>query len=324
MSKYKVAVVNFGYETYDVERDLLAEIGADLVFAPEECWTEDRVIEAARGADAILTREAPITSRVIDAIADTCKVITRYGVGVDNIDLDAARARHIYVANVTDYCTEEVADHSVALLLACIRQLLSRDKLLRQGKWDSDINENIYRTTGKVLGIIGYGHIAQAFHRRWSGFSPSQVLVHSPSASPDLLKKNGATAADLETVLTQSDYISLNVPLTPKTKNLIDAKALKSMKPTSIIINTSRGGVINETALEVALKEGWISGAALDVFEAEPLDETYPLNKLDNIILTGHMAWYSKDSVTELQRRAAEEVKRVLSGETPLSWVNKW
>ena len=324
MKKYKVSVVNLGYETYGVERKLLADIGADLVLAPGDCWTEDLVIEAAKGADAILTREAPITSKVIDALSDTCKIIARYGVGIDNIDLEAARAKQIYVTNVTDYCTEEVADHGVALLLACIRQLLSRDKLLRQGKWESDINENIFRTRGKVLGFLGYGNIAQAFHRKWNGFLPSQVLVHDPFLSEDVIKRNGATAADISTVLTQADYISLNLPLTPETKNIIDAEALKSMKSTGIIINTARGGLIDEAALEVALKEGSILSAGLDVFEAEPLDDDYPLKKLDNIVLTGHMAWYSKDSVIELQRRAAEEVKRVLTGETPLSWVNKW
>ncbi len=324
MKNYKVSVVNIGYESYDLEKQLLAEIGADLILAPEECWTEELVIEAAMGADAILTREAPITSKVIDAVAGTCKIIARYGVGVDNIDLEAARAKQIYVTNVTDYCSEEVADHGVGLLLACIRQLLSRDKFLRQGKWDADINENIFRTRGKVLGFLGYGNIAQAFHRKWNGFLPSQVLVHDPFVSKNVLKQNGATAADIQTVLSQADYISLNLPLTPETKNIIDAKALKSMKSTAIIINTARGGLIDEAALEVALKEGWILSAGLDVFETEPLNANYPLKRLDNIILTGHMAWYSKDSVIELQRRAAEEVKRVLTGQLPLSWVNKW
>lgn len=324
MKRHKVAVVNIGYESYDVEKKLLAEIDADLFFAPEECRTEDLVIEAAKGADAILTREAPITEKVIKAISGSCKIIARYGVGVDNIDLEAARAEKIYVTNVTDYCTEEVADHGVALLLACIRQLHFRDKYLRQGKWDADINENIYRTTGKVIGFLGYGNIARAFHRKWKGFLPSQVLVHDPYVPEDTIRENNASPTDMQTVLAQADYISLNLPLTPVTRNLIDAQALKSMKSTAIIINTARGGLIDEAALEVALKEGWISSAGLDVFETEPLTDDYPLKKLDNIVLTGHMAWYSKDSVVELQRRAAEEVKLVLTGETPQSWVNPW
>jgi len=323
MSKYKVVVVNLGYESYEVERKILEPVDAELILAPHDCLTENDVISVAKDADAILVREAPISARVLDSL-NRCKVIARYGVGIDNINLEVAKQKKIYVTNTPGYGTEEVSDHAVALLLACIRQLLIRDKTLRQGKFETDINETIYRTTGKNLGIIGYGQIGRAFDRKWKGFLPKRVLVFDPYVALELIQEDGGEKVDLDTLFAESDYISVHTPLSPETKHIIDEAALRKMKQTAILVNTSRGEVIDEDALIKALNEGWILAAGLDVFEKEPLSQNHPLLTMSNVVLTGHVAWYSKDSVRELQTRAAHEVLRVLSGKTPICWVNKW
>jgi D-3-phosphoglycerate dehydrogenase len=323
MAKYKVVVVNLGYESYDIERQMLEPIGAELILARDDCQTADDVLAVARDADGILVREASIPGSVLKSLK-RCKVIVRYGVGVDNIDLEVARQKKIFVANLPGYGTEEVSDHAVALLLACIRGLLVRDGRLRQGILETDITDEICRTTGKTLGLIGYGQIGQAFHRKWKGFLPQKVLIYDPLATGEVIRKQGGREADLETLLTQSDYISLHMPLTPETKHMINESALRKMKPSAILINTSRGEVIDEKALVRALEENWILAAGLDVFEDEPPRQEHPLLKLRNVVLSGHVGWYSKDSVEELQTRGANEIRKVLTGERPSCWVNPW
>ncbi|MGD8883901.1 MAG: C-terminal binding protein [Desulfobacterales bacterium] len=323
MAQYKVVVVSLGYETYRYERDILNPIGAEIILSPIDCSTGEEVIEVAKDADAILVRETPITAKVLDAF-ERCKIVARYGVGVDNIDLAHARRKKIYVSNVPDYGTEDVSDHAVALLLACIRSLLVRDQNLRSGDFELDICDDIYRTTGKNLGIIGYGKIARAFHRKWKGFLPTRVLVYDPFVAGDVIRENGAEKVELDTLLSQSDFISVHAPLTPETQHMIDAAALKKMKKTAILINTSRGPVIDEIALIKALQEGRILRAGLDVFEDEPIGAKHPLVDMSNVILTSHVAWYSKDSAKDLQTGAAKEILRVLSGKRPVNWVNPW
>ncbi len=316
-------MVNLGYESYHYEHEILEPLNAKLVLPPTDCLNEKGVIAAAKDADAILVREAPISAKVIESF-ERCKIIARYGVGVDNIDLEKARQRKIYVTNVPDYSTEDVSDHAVALLLACIRTLLARDQNLRKGIFETDIRNEIYRTTGKTLGILGYGKIARAFHRKWMGFLPSRVFVYDPFVETAMIQENGAAKTDLDTLLVESDYISLHLPLTPETNHILNEAALKKMKKTAILVNTSRGGVIDEVALVKALQQRQILAAGLDVFDTEPVRQDNPLIKLPNVVLTSHVAWYSKDSVKELQTRAAQEVRRVLSGEMPVCWLNRW
>jgi len=323
MATFKVAVLSLGYESYDAEREILNSIDAELILASADCLTEEEVIAAAGDADAIMVREAPVTARVLDTLV-RCRVVVRYGVGVDNIDLDKARERGIYVANVPGYGNEEVSDHAAALLLACIRTLPARERVLRQGRFETDINESIYRTSGKVLGLLGYGAIGRVFLKKWRGFDPGRVLVCDPAVSAETAAKEGFELTDLKTLLAEADYLSLHLPLTPATMGLIDEAALRTMKPTAILVNTSRGGIVDEAALARALEEGWILAAGLDVFEKEPLPPDSPLLGIKNVILTGHVGWYSKDSVKELQTRAAREVTRVLTGSVPEHWVNPW
>jgi D-3-phosphoglycerate dehydrogenase len=323
MAKYKVVVVSLGYENYDYEREILKPLDAKVVLSPKDCTTEEDVIAVASDADAIFVRETPIGAEVLESF-ERCKIVSRYGVGLDNIDLETARKLKIYVSNVPEYGTEDVSDHAMALLLGCIRTLLVRDQNLRRGIFETDISAPIYRTTRKILGIVGYGKIARAFHRKWQGFLPGRVLIYDPFVDQGQIQKNGAEKVDLDTVLAESDYISIHTPLTPETRHLIDAAALNKMKDTAILINTSRGAVIDTQALVHALQEGQILGAGLDVFENEPLPTDHPLVGMPNVILTSHVAWYSRDSAKDLQTGAAMEIKRVLSGDKPINWVNPW
>jgi D-3-phosphoglycerate dehydrogenase len=323
MAQYKAVVVSLGYETYQYERDILEPIDAEVIISPVDCSTEDEVIEVSKDADAIFVRETPITAKILESF-ERCKIVARYGVGLDNIDLETAKRLQIYVANVPEYGTEDVSDHAAALLLGCIRTLLVRDQNLRRGIFESDIKAEMYRTTGKTLGIIGYGKIARALHRKWMGFLPDRVLVYDPFVDRGLIEENGAEKMDLNTILTESDYISIHAPLTPETHHLIDETAMKKMKNTAILVNTSRGAIIDTQALADALEQGQILGAGLDVFENEPLPTDHPLINMTNVILTSHVAWYSKDSTRDLQSGAAEEVLRVLSGKQPVNWVNPW
>ena len=323
MAQYKVVVVSLGYETYQYERDILNPIGAEVIISPIDCSTGEEVIEVAKDADAILVRESPVTAETLDAF-ERCKIVSRYGVGLDNIDLETAKKLRIYVSNVPEYGTEDVSDHAVALLLGCIRTLLVRDQNLRRGIFETDIRAPIYRTTGKNLGIVGYGKIARAFHRKWQGFLPERVLVYDPFVDQGQIQEMGAEKVNLDTVLTESDYISIHTPLTPETLHLIDEDALKKMKKTAILVNTSRGAVIDTQALVHALEEEKILGAGLDVFENEPLPTDHPLVGMPNVILTSHVAWYSKDSTKDLQTGAAQEIQRVLTGKVPVNWVNPW
>lgn len=323
MSNYRVVIVNLGYPSFETEKEILAPLDAAVVTAESDCTTEDEVIAAAIDAHAILIREAPVSRRVIDAMT-RCRTIVRYGVGIDNIDLKAAAAKGIYVANVPGYGTEEVSDHAVALLLACIRNLLHRDRRLREGRFETDIDDQIFRTTGKVLGLVGYGQISQAVHRKWKGFQPSRVLIYDPYADPRVIAANGGESVEPEVLLAESDYVSLHAPLTDETRHIIDSTALERMKPTAVLVNTARGELIDEAALAEALKHKQILAAGLDVFESEPIPPNHPLADFHNVVLTSHVGWYSKNSVRELQTRAAHEVRRVLSGGKPENWVNPW
>jgi D-3-phosphoglycerate dehydrogenase len=323
MAEYKVVVINPGYESYRIERDLLEPIGAEVIVPEKDCDTEELIISTAGDADAILVREGPVTARVIDSLKNL-KVIARYGVGVDNVDLDAARRRKIYGCIVPNYGNEDVSDHAMALLLACIRTLPIRDKNVRNGIFETDIVAEIHRIAGRILGIIGYGKIARVFQRKWQGFLPARILVYDPYVDEAAITKTGAEKVDLDTLLVEADHISIHAPLTPQTHHIIDAPALKKMKSTAVIVNTSRGAIIDTVALATALAEGEIFAAGIDVFEKEPLPTDHPLVSIPNVILTPHLAWYSKESTRDLQTGAALEVKRVLSGELPQNWANPW
>lgn len=314
----RVVIVDDGYDDYEVERTILGRIGALIDLKP--CRGDARAVaEAVRDADAVLVRESPVTAGAI-AGALKLKGIVRYGIGVDNIDGEAAARRQIYVANVPDYGTEDVADHAMALLLAVARRVVTRDAFVRGGGWFSGSAERMHRLAGRTLGLVGYGRIARALERRMRGFGVTRVLVHDPLAElPD-----GVEAVSVEMLCREADVVSLHAPLTSRTRQIIDAGRLRLMKPTAILINTSRGGLVDEAALAAAIRDGRLFGAGLDVLDTEPPSLDNPLLKLPGVVLSDHTGWYSAESVADLQRKASQEVVRILSGERPANWLNVW
>jgi D-3-phosphoglycerate dehydrogenase / 2-oxoglutarate reductase len=317
-SQLKVVVINADYPHYEIEKDILNPFSINLLAVNTNSDAE--LIDAIQDADAVLVRETVLNKKIISAM-ESCTVIVRYGVGVDNIDLDAAREKGIYVANVPDYGSEEVADQALALLMSVSRRIVTRDRDVRNGKWSIGAKEPIHSFNGKTLGIVGFGRIGRTFHRKVSGLGFGKVLVYDPFLKDE---ESGITKADIETLCLESDVISIHSPLTKDNYHLINAEMLSLMKSSAILINTSRGGLIDEEALSKALEKHMIFGAGLDVFETEPADLSSPLFQLNNIVVTDHTGWYSEESLQDLQRKAAQEVARVFSGDKPISWVNCW
>lgn len=313
-----VVAIDDGYQAYDQEAALLQHMGARFELRPVRA-SEAQACEAVRDADVVLVRESPVTRRVIDAMT-RCKGVIRYGIGVDNIDLGAARERRIAVANVPDYGTDEVSTQSVALLLAVVRRLRLHDREVREGRWSTGVLQPMYRLRGRTLGLLGYGRIARMTHAMLAGFGFGRVLVHDPHAT----LPEGTEAASVEQICREADVISVHAPLTAATHHLLNVERIALMRPTAVVVNTARGGLIDLDALHAALAEGRILGAGLDVFETEPPDAQHPIFELDNVVVTNHIGWYSEEAMRDVQRKAAEEAVRVLSGARPLHWLNTW
>jgi D-3-phosphoglycerate dehydrogenase / 2-oxoglutarate reductase len=312
-----VVAIDDGYSAYDQEESLLAAAGAAFEIRPVR-GSEDAAVEAVRGADIVLVRESPVSRRVIDAM-DRCKAVIRYGIGVDNIDQVAASERNIAVANVPDYGIEEVSTHCVALLLTVVRRLRMHDREVREGRWSTGVIESMYRLRGRTLGLVGYGRIARMTQQKLSGFGFKQVLAYDPLTELPA----GVTASTVDDICRQADVVSLHAPLNTDTRHLIDARRIALMRPTAIVVNTARGGLVNLDALHEALVQRRILGAGLDVFEQEPPDANHPIFALDNVAVSNHIGWYSEESMRELQCLAAEEAVRVLRGQSPRHWLNR-
>jgi D-3-phosphoglycerate dehydrogenase len=304
----------------EAERRELARVGAVLVSS--QCHTEDDVIDLAHDADAILNAAALITRRVIGTL-ERCRLIVRYGIGVDTIDIPAATERGIMVANVPDFCLEEVSNHALMLLLACAKRLVRLDGAVRAGAWGRrrEILQGADAIAGQTLGLVAFGKIPRALVPKARALH-MEILSHDPYVQAGTFQSYGVTPVGFEELLERSDYVSVHTPLNTDTRGLFDAAAFRRMKPSAYFINTSRGPVVVESALIQALQEGWIAGAGLDVFEAEPLPPDSPLTALDNVVLTPHSASYSEAAFAELYRRVGAEAARVLSGEPPENLVN--
>ena len=309
----RLVVTDYGFPNLAPERAALEPYGVEVV--GHQAKTADDVIAIAQDADALLVQWAPVNADVIAAL-DRCRIIVRYGIGVDNVDIAAATAKGIVVCNVPDYCLDEVADHTMALALATARQIVPIDARIRAGTWKITPDAPMPSFRASTFGLVGFGRIAQAVAERARGFG-FRLAAYDPFASPEALAAQGVEAMPLDRLLAEADLLSLHAPLTPDTKHLLNADTLATMKPTARIVNTSRGGLIDGEALADALERGVVAGAALDVFEAEPLPDDHPLRRAPNAILTSHVAWYSEQSLPALQRLAAEEAARVLRGESP-------
>jgi D-3-phosphoglycerate dehydrogenase len=319
-----VVIADYDYGDVDIERAIVEHAGLRLVAA--QCKTEDDVIEAARDADAIIAQYATVGARAIAAFT-RCRVIARYGTGVDIVDVDAATRRGILVTNVpNDWCQNEVADHAMALLLAAARKICTYDRATRAGAWRWQSGEPIHRMQGRALGLLSFGAIAQAIASRAHAFG-MRVIAHDPYMAPEDVTAHGASPVSFDDLIEHADYLVIQAPLTKETHHRIGEAELRRMKPTLILVNTARGPIVNDAALHLALKEGWIAGAGLDDIEEEPAKQRdwkpeNPLFGLDNVIITPHAAYYSEEAIRTVRDFAAHEVVRVLTGQPPLSPVN--
>lgn len=320
MSRPQIINVDCNF-SYEIETPRIAAAGGDFVL--RRAKTEDEIIAAAAGATAILFENAdtPLTARVIAALPQL-RAIVRYGVGVDSIDLVAATRHGVIVANSADYCTEEVSDHAVALMLAAARRVALLDRRIRAGGWVGyDPKQAMRRVSCLTLGLLGWGRIAQAVARKMAGFGV-RILVSDPyvrSVSPGA----GVELVDRERLFRESDLLSLHLPLNAETRRLVNEPLLASMKPTAFLVNTSRGGVVDEAALVRALQRGQLAGAALDVFEVEPLPADSPLRGLEQVTLTPHYAASSLDAMRHLHGTVTESVEAILAGYWPPFPVNR-
>jgi D-3-phosphoglycerate dehydrogenase len=319
-----VVIADYDYGNVDIERAIIEGAGFTLVAA--QCKSEDDVIDVARNANAVITQYAHVGAQAINAFT-RCRIIARYGTGVDIVDVDAATRRNILVTNVpNDWCENEVADHAMALLLSVGRKLRDYDRATRAGIWRWQSGQPIYRLRGRMLGLLSFGAIARAIATRAAGFG-LRVIAHDPYVSPAELTTHGATPVSFDELIEQADFLVIQAPLTPDTRDLIGEAQLRRMKPSAVLINTARGPIVNDGALYRALKDGWIAGAGLDDIEEEPAKQhdwapTNPLFSLDNVVITPHAAYYSEESIHTVRDFAAQEVVRVLSGRRPLSPVN--
>ncbi len=314
-----VAITDHVFPDLDQERALLGAAGHTLRFEAN-ATTPEEVAAAVAGADAVLNCYAPMPAEVIRTL-EHCVVIARYGIGLDTIDLEVATEKGIVVTNVPDYCIDEVSDHALALILSLARGVALLDRRVRSGSWSPSDARPMHRLRGSTAGLVGFGRIARALAGKLAplGF---RVLVFDPFVPADAVRETGAEPITFEELLRASDVVSVHAPLTEDTVHLIGAAELSLMKPNAILVNTSRGPLIDLDGLRRALEEGRLRGAGLDVLETEPPPADDPLLHRDDVVITPHAAFYSEESVEELQRKAVEQVIEALAGRTPPYAVN--
>ncbi len=310
-SPRRVFVTDWDYPTLDLEREVLDRAGLELV--PVQCRTEDDVIRLCADADGLLNQFAPLTRRVFARLS-RCRVVARYGVGVDNVDVHAATEFGIAVCNVPDYAVEEVSDHAIALLMALARRTHLLDRAVRAGRWDFSVARPVRRMHGRVLGIVGLGRIGRATARKAAGLG-LRVIAHDAQAGEPGFDRGVAEMVSLETLLRESDYISVHVPLTPETRHLMRAETFARMKAGALLVNTARGGLVDEEALAEALLAGRIAGAGFDVLTREPPREGNPLVglRLPNFILTPHTAWASREAMQALADQLIDNIEKFVN-----------
>lgn len=319
MTNLRAVITDHGFPNLQHEESVLGAAGIALTVA--QCKTPAAVIEAARDADALLVQWAPVNAEVIAALT-RCRIIVRYGIGVDNVDLAAAKARGIPVCNVPDYGVHEVAEHAVAMALALVRQLPQIDARLRGGTWKITPDRPMPSLRETTFATAGFGRIARNAHAMMRGFGGKRI-AYDPFVPADIMAMEGVEKVELEDLFTRADILSLHLPLTAETRHFINAARLAEMKKSAVIVNTARGPLIDTVALAAALQAGAIGGAGIDVFEQEPLPPDHPLRSAPGALLTSHVAWYSESSIPRLQRLAAEELVRGLCGGPLKNHVNK-
>ncbi len=312
-----VAVTDSVFPNLNAATAVVSKIGAELKLAKSS--SPEDILAVAKDADAVLTTYAKVTGDMIPQMTK-CRIIARFGIGVDNVDIPVATSKGIVVTRVPDYCLDEVSDHAMALLLSLIRKIPSSNARTQGGEWKMPAVVPIHRIRGTVLGLVAFGQIPQLMAPKAKSFG-IRVVTYDPFVPDDVLKRAGVDRVEFDELVRISDYISIHAPLMPATHHLFNAHVFSRMKPGAYIVNTARGPIIDEAALAVALDKKQIAGAALDVMEKEPPGSS-PLFGRDNIIVTPHTSFYSDESLMDLQTKAAEEVVRVLTGQAPKNPVN--
>jgi len=316
-NKFKVVITDHRFPNVDTERKVLSKVDAEVIVS--EAKNDEELMELVKDADGILNARLKIKPKVIEAM-ERCKVIVRYGIGVDTIDIKSATKKGIMVCNVPDYCIDEVANHALTLILCLGRKIMLSSRQVLAGEWSITSLKPLRRFTEQTIGIVGFGRIGRnlANKAKHLGF---KIIASDPYIGEDIVIDDVAMVS-LERLMRESDYVSLHAPLVPGNMGMIGKKQLDMMKKEAYLINVSRGPLIDEAALVEALKNNKIAGAGLDVLVDEPPNRDNPLLKLDNVLITPHSAWYSDEAIAELQLKAAETVATVLSGDIPKSVLN--
>jgi len=320
----KVVITDYDYGNLDIERAVLEAVGARVVGL--QAKSEEELAAEAIDCDAMMNQYARIGAKTIERM-QRCRVIARYGIGVDIVDVDAATAKGILVTNVRDYCTDEVADHAIGLWLALARKLFQYNAATHEGIWRWQTGQPIHRLKGRTMGIVSFGKIGRAIAERAKGFGVD-LLVYDPYIEEGVVEAKGARCVGKAEILQNSDYLMMQVPITSETRHFLGETELRQVKKGAIIVNTGRGPTIDNLALYRALTEGRIAGAGLDDPEEEPAKlakwnpSGNPLFSLPNVIVTPHAAYYSEESIRIARETAASEVARVLTGGMPLNPVN--
>lgn len=309
MKKFRIVLTDYLYETLQPFYDIYDK-ETDVEFIPMQLHAKDDIMRETEFADAVMVHFQQLDSDVIGNLKN-CKIIARSAVGVDNIDLDAASRAKIPVANVPDYCIEEVSNHAILLLLACAKKLNLLEKAVKEGKWDYAVTKPVHAVRGKTLGLLGAGNIACSVARKARAFG-MKVIASDPGLTQEQLVEYDILLVPQDEMLAQSDFVSVHAPLNKHTQKMINADFFAKMKPNAYLINTARGGLMDESALCEALKNGRIAGAGLDVLSQESISKDDPLQAFDNVILTPHAAWYTEEAMYTLLTSAAAEVIRGL------------
>ena len=322
MNKKLVVITDYDYPDVETERSILEGMGAQV--QAYHYTDEADVLKIVGKADAVINQYAPITRNVIEHLSERCVAVGQYGIGVDTIDVAAATDRGIVVVNVPSYCEDEVAEHALALLLALARRLPFYDAEVRRGSWDWTTQVPIHRVRGRTLGLVGFGKIARALAEKANGLA-LEIVAFDPVVGEAEMSGVGVRKVSLEDLLGQSDFISIHVPLVDATRHLISDPEFALMKRDVVLVNASRGAVVDQDALYRVLSERRILAAGLDVLYDEPPRGAHSgeaLVKLDNVFLTPHVAWYSEESIVELREKLARDIGAILKGYRPHGFVN--
>lgn len=314
-----VLITDYEYENVDIEQRLFDNAGIHITAA--HCQTTEELLKIVPDMDGVITQYCDINREVITAMKH-CRIIIKYGIGINNIDVEAATEKGIYVCNIPDYGIDEVSNQAIAFLFALARKLYVTNQDLRKGIWDYKKLVPVYRLSEACVGIVGFGRMGQAVARKLQPFGV-RLLAFDTCFCENAAKELHVEKASLEQLVSESDYITLHCPATKENTGFFNDALFERMKPSAYLINTARGALVSQDALVRALEQKKIAGAGLDVFEQEPIAADNPLLAFPNVIVSGHTSWYSETAITNLHTKAAEEVIRVLKNEAPLNLCNK-